>query len=734
MSSETEKKIELEIGCVLYPDIVGYSIKCRRPDEWHPDSRVNPAFPCLRKNSKFYARPQKLAGTLFKFSNLGPKKGAPMSIKTKTLNVHADSPDFRDRIYNPTLQLLKKVHNPRPFAERAWASRVKNQEETSACTGFALASLVEALADKARTGKKGLPAISPFMLYFFARKYDEIPGDAVDEGSTARGGMKAWHKHGACELQFWPKLDTNLKNDSTKWIADAFKTPLGAYYRVDHTSIPDLHAALNETGVIYVTAQVHSGWDKVAEDGLIAFDEKSKQEGGHAFLFVGYDEEGFWIQNSWGNVWANNGFARISYNDWQRNGMDAWVGQLGVHISRHVNDLEYGLNFDRVRGKVRTMAGTQSLLLSSDANLSAQQINPYIIDLENNGTLSDGGQFATEPDDLNDLLGYYLPQALDQWKLPANRPIDVAIYAHGGLTPEESAAKTARTWVPALFAQKIFPVFLMWETGWADILKAIAKDALDRVKGVAGVSFWGKAQDWWNERIENLVSGLGTLEWDEMKENAEAASTNSKGGLQMLYQELKKDEHAALRPRLRFHLIGHSAGAVLHAHLAEALVRAGLEVDGIYFLAPACRVDLFKAKLLPLYQAGKIRAYTQFHLRDTIERQDTCMNIYHRSLLYLVSNAFEHGRNAPILGMEAFVKKLPTLSKRPAPAQVWDWIAAPTSAGDLAERSSSTSHGGFDDDEDTRVAVIERIVRRQNAATASNIKKAKAKTPGKSRR
>ena len=24
-----------------------------------------------------------------------------MSIKTKTLNVHADSPDLRDRIYNP---------------------------------------------------------------------------------------------------------------------------------------------------------------------------------------------------------------------------------------------------------------------------------------------------------------------------------------------------------------------------------------------------------------------------------------------------------------------------------------------------------------------------------------------------------------------------------------------------------------------------------------------------------
>ena len=41
-----------------------------------------------------------------------------MSIKTKTLNVHADSPDLRDRIYNPTLRLLGKTLNAQPFADK----------------------------------------------------------------------------------------------------------------------------------------------------------------------------------------------------------------------------------------------------------------------------------------------------------------------------------------------------------------------------------------------------------------------------------------------------------------------------------------------------------------------------------------------------------------------------------------------------------------------------------------
>ena len=53
-----------------------------------------------------------------------------MSIKTKTLNVHADSPDLRDRIYSPTLRLLGKTYNAEPFADEAWASRIKDQGQT----------------------------------------------------------------------------------------------------------------------------------------------------------------------------------------------------------------------------------------------------------------------------------------------------------------------------------------------------------------------------------------------------------------------------------------------------------------------------------------------------------------------------------------------------------------------------------------------------------------------------
>src|SRR5215831_1551962 len=203
----------------------------------------------------------------------------------RVYNVYPDIPDLRDRVYVPTLRALERVYNPRPFEDGASIERVRNQESTSACTGSALAGLVDSLAYRAwldhRQQWPRLRPTSPFMLYYMARRYDEIPGDDVSVGSTARGAMKAWHKHGACGSTLWSAIDQDPSQLDPSWIADAFAAPLGAYYRVDCGSIPDLHAAINETGVVYVTANIHSGWYSPTPEGDIT-QAGSTPVGGHA--------------------------------------------------------------------------------------------------------------------------------------------------------------------------------------------------------------------------------------------------------------------------------------------------------------------------------------------------------------------------------------------------------------------------------------------------------------------
>ena len=71
---------------------------------------------------------------------------------------------------------------------------------------------------------------------------------------------------------------------------------------------------------------------------------------------------------------------------------------------------------------------------------------------------------------------------------------------------------------------------------------------------------------------------------------------------------------------------------------------------------------------------------------------------YSRSLLYLVSEAFEDARSVPLLGMEKYYNAMPRLPNMHA----WSSIGP--------ETESNKVHGDFDDDEVTRQSVMRRIL------------------------
>ena len=45
---------------------------------------------------------------------------------------------------------------------------------------------------------------------------------------------------------------------------------------------------------------------------------------------VGYNSDGFYVQNSWGDEWGNEGVGVWTYEDWAKNIMDAWVFRLAL--------------------------------------------------------------------------------------------------------------------------------------------------------------------------------------------------------------------------------------------------------------------------------------------------------------------------------------------------------------------------------------------------------------------
>jgi len=616
-----------------------------------------------------------------------------------------DAIDLRDRQFSPNISVSPQVTL---FPDIALP--VKHQGQTNACTGFGLALVIEHLLRT--SAREPRAAISPFMLYSMARRYDEFPGSVNDDGSSLRGALKGWFKHGACREALFPDLAMPAATPSLDdWWLDAVKRPLGAYYRIEPRNITDMHAALNEVGVLYVSAGCHSGWD----EGIHLAPLKKRpssfkgiweipvrgghaQHPGHAFAIVGYNEAGFLIQNSWGTEWGSYGYAVLSYEDWLANAMDCWVAQLGV-VTREHREIAKSTSLRMQAGKVA---------LASSRVLRDREISPFVVNMGNNGALSNSGAFRTKPDDVRAIIDVQLPLARKAWKLKADEPVDVCIYAHGGLVGEEDAADVAAAWIPLLYEQKILPIFLMWET---DFITTVMNTIEDAIKGVPRSAGWSASiERWWNQRLERVLARPGTQIWGEMKQNADAMSDfrpgkpdDAQAGAVLLYRHFK---HGVLDKKIRLHMVGHSAGSIVLSHMADRLIQDGMNIETLNFMAPAVTVATFNTHVRQHLNSGAIKRFQEFHLSDQAEEDDPTCGPYRRSLLYLVSESFEGGTTTPILGMQkyfdALARDLPNATIHVSPA-----TGGARTPGVMPV--SASSHGAFDNDPGTQAEVLRFI-------------------------
>ena len=625
----------------------------------------------------------------------------------RILDARPDTLDFRDKIYEPTLVEVPTRIDLKQHA--VWKVPVLNQGQEGACTGFGLATVAHYLLRR----RKVIPdraSISPRMLYEMAKRYDEWPGEKY-EGSSARGAMKGWYKHGVCTEKLWPYQTKSANNTLTDDRAqDGAMRPLGAYFRVNHKDLVAMHSAISEVGILYATASVHTGWDKVGGDGIIPVDRQML--GGHAFAIVAYDENGFWIQNSWGKSWGKGGFGRVGYDDWLLNGTDVRVGRLGVPV------------------ELRTPEGTatsRSAMAGHAEGLAFPELRPHIISIGNDGMLRNEGTYGTAAADVDEIINNDFTRITKNW--PKKR---ILLYAHGGLVDESSSVQRVADYRTAMLEAQVYPLTFIWKSDYWTTVSNILKDALSRRRpeGILDAT-----KDFMLDRLDDLLEPLaraltGKAAWDEMKENAIGATTKNNGGARHVIQQLAN--LATTDPSIEIHIAGHSAGSILHAPLVHLLASRGkiasgpvkgenglgLKIASCTLWAPACTVELFKQTYLPLIKTSRIERFALFTLTDNAEKDDNCANIYHKSLLYLVSHAFETKARIPllqekgesILGMETFVRgdnDLFNLFNAPSS----NWILSPNTEPEGSENASQAQHhGDFDDDKYTLRATLARIL------------------------
>ncbi len=591
------------------------------------------------------------------------------------LNAINDVPDSRDWLYHPSLQTLQPNLSPDPLT-------ILDQQSEGACTGFGLAAVINHLNVK----QKREYTVSARMLYEMAKKHDDWPGEDY-AGSSCRGAIKGWRNMGVCRDDEWPYIANEPDSLTVERAKSARKTTIGAYYRIDK-KLSDFHSALNESGVIFCSANVHKGWSKPSiTTGKIKPSED--MIGGHAFAIVGYDQQGFWVQNSWGETWGKNGLGHWLYEDWSANIRDAWV--VGLALST-----------PQVWNQSSAVSSVSREGLCMKPTPTRDTINGHFVHVDD-GHFHEQGRYWSDHNDTK-ITANLIAKNEKEYK-------HLMFYAHGGLNSPDDSARRIAAMVDTFKANKIYPYHYMYDTGLMEELKDIIFRKEEPVEERVG-SF----SDMADEVLEWATRIPGRALWREMKQGARSPFARNNSGTKTLKSFLQAFAANKDAPE-NIHLVGHSTGAILLANLLVSLQKLApnLRIASCTLYAPACHMDIFnniyKPMLLSKSNTFGIDKLSLFILTDELE-QDDSVGPYQKSLLYLVSQAFEESLPAPILGMKNYADELKNDQKLTALGKRFN---IHVSNGQSDRYTESITHGGFDNDPVTLNRLLRDILNKRPA-------------------
>jgi hypothetical protein len=539
-------------------------------------------------------------------------------LEKSSLTVTPDPEDLRDRVYRPSLQPLAPVFDPEGFyaadcGEAGPCYVIRDQGSEGTCTGQALAHLIDMNRYQSAVRRLGPqptpdairamalpPSVSARMLYEMARRTDASP--AGDEGSSLRAVIKGFYHYGVCPEQnspHDPKWQSVPPQDGWPYRAgdtdrtltvdraiSARSVTLGAYYRVQ-PYLNDYHAAVQEAGAILVSAQIHAGWDekKVRRSKGVIVPE-GEDSGGHAFVIVGYNEQGFLVLNSWGSAWGGchdsrgvplRGIALWSYQDWSARVMDAWVLRLGVRAPQSFDSSvgAKGIFFDLAA--VRAGSSACHNLLGHFAHLD-------------DGFHVEQGSYASSLQSAEKTVERLRSRAnAAQASGAADRPRPVVLSIPGSLLPIKEAFEAEVQRRPVIEGTGTKPALYPYTLFWCNDVVESSTEVLTRIFEEAQKKSGpgGKTLD---RTIEAMTHGIGRAFWRDIKLAADTATRRDI----TLAERIERQKPAVAQdpprgeprgdaahlidglasiPRIDIHLVVEGAGAILmgrYLHWLEA--------------------------------------------------------------------------------------------------------------------------------------------------------------------
>jgi len=615
-----------------------------------------------------------------------------------------DPEDLRDLQYRPTLLRL-----PDCFLSPALQAgtgrqkvQVRSQADAPRCIGEALAALIDIqrLEGGRNDATQSIAPVSAAMLQAMAIEMETLDrGEQVRDVYSLRSGLKGFYNTGVCTEATWSLhvqgagRGARFDSANVAVMKEARNVTLGAYYRVA-SSINDYHAALVEAGALYVAAEIHGGWND-PKMGVIGPDSASPPSGGHAFVVVGYTEEGFLVLNSWGPDWGRfrfdgdelPGVALWSYADWSRNVLDAWVMRLAAPTPASVREAR------GTHGLANFAAGRLALASSSVRRMEV--LGRYI-------HLDDGCHVVTGAHASSRLS---LETTIEYLRSPQSIPHrgavfhDLVLRIHGCTAQTEDVLLRLAQEEDEEKARGVRTMALVWSN---DLLSAAAAALEPHFEAALEISA-GNPDDA-DRRIQRTTRPVGRAIWRDVK----AAATKAAGARGDARHALRELASLCRTCGKRLHIVTEGAGSLL---LAALVGRTGSDADAqnrlladvlasLVLIAPLSTQRSFDKDIAPFLRlwGGSAEVVRAGYALDERLR----VGAYSRSWTDLVGAAFET-EPSPLIGAPG-----PAL-KGVAQVDLYELDPPPRRSGELGSEDVLRHH------EATRI-VWDAILRARRAA------------------
>lgn len=482
----------------------------------------------------------------------------------------------------------------RALADPSWRQRGLE------CTGFALAAIVDYHL-RTRIGRtrweEATPevrrevSVSRRMLYEMAQVYDQRD---YDEGSTMRGALKGWSRHGVASEAMWPYEpgDEHGQKHGSLTVPralDAVARPGGRYLRIHRTDSEAMRDALVRGFPLFASAQTHVGWFDLYLPGRerIERDPADPLLGGHAFVICGFDDIGWLVHNSWGPEWGDGGFGVLPYVDFDETGQDVWF----VHSPRPTTFVQ-----------VDDAAGRSD----PGGRVPSDDDEPewlHRISIADDGGLTQSGRFGMNADEIATQL-YLFRQRTQGWSRRR-----LVVFADGGYLDPERTLESLRPFRERLMAAEIYPLFLVWDSPWMDGLRGWLHGEIDPIPQ--------DDRDRWAVLAKFAAAQFAAPRiWAQVQRAASDAARPGHGAAAILADRIA---HNLTRAPFEIHLIGHGAGELV---LAELAMQLAAPVASCNLWAPTTTMERFERTFGALLGERRLHRLAVHTLDADAERRD----------------------------------------------------------------------------------------------------------------